>query len=290
LTLLFATGFSVCFLYTISILLFAPYVRTFDDRLHLLTQNQLLMLLLLGITLNEEGQLIDNKTVDIALSVILFILLVLLFILFAVNFFIFVKALVRARQRIRRAKAQIAAKKASGPKPGDATQTTGSNSNNTTKGGSGTGSSDDALWESDDDLDLEKKPLPDTQKFRTASIEMDVRNIRKQDSRLNLMTTSTPGASQPSSTETPVAASATASVESTSHASLKINTPHVPPPPPPPRSTSPSSSLASSLKTTQLHVPTIEEFQLVDPLTSSAVALLDSSGHASSSSPSPPSP
>jgi len=89
--------------YIILILVFFPYVRKIDDRLHTYAQLHLFFILLIGYVLQQTPFEIGSA-VDVFASFILLCLLFSLFILVLYHGFVFVKKFVRNQQRINKIK------------------------------------------------------------------------------------------------------------------------------------------------------------------------------------------
>jgi len=97
-------------LYLIMIITIAPYVREIDDRIHALAQIQIFLLLLLGLTISNNGTMVPGSAIDIALSFLLFLLLIILFLLFLYHGTLFLKKTLQTRLRNENKKAEAAEK------------------------------------------------------------------------------------------------------------------------------------------------------------------------------------
>jgi hypothetical protein len=99
-------GMVVVTIHLMSLLRFSPYVRRTDDRLAVVIQCHIFLLLLIAYVLQQSAFVIGSFT-DIAASVILFLVLGALFLLIIVNAFIFIRRFVRGAQRARAARNQL---------------------------------------------------------------------------------------------------------------------------------------------------------------------------------------
>lgn len=97
----FPIAMVICFVYTTVVLLTHPYLRQFDDRIHILAQFELFSTLLYGLIIRrfEDTSNGLDPTVDAALSAILIGALLVVLIVFAVQAIVYVRRKVRAIQR-----------------------------------------------------------------------------------------------------------------------------------------------------------------------------------------------
>jgi len=88
-------------LYTYVILFSKPYVRAYDDRLHLYANIHLFLIMLMALTL-QNTEFIVGSTTDVLASLILLVVLGLLILILLFNGYVFVRKFIRNRQRIQK--------------------------------------------------------------------------------------------------------------------------------------------------------------------------------------------
>ena len=106
-------GAAITTVYTITILCVRPYKRKGDDRLHLLAQAEILLLLVVGLTFHEKFD--NDESVDIAMSVVLIISYLLFHLVFAVQVGRSIRKLIRMRREKRRQRLVDQEKKGKAP-------------------------------------------------------------------------------------------------------------------------------------------------------------------------------
>jgi len=89
----------VAILYLNAIIVISPYVRQIDDRIHSLAQVEIFLLLLLGLTISNNGTMPPGSSTDIALSFLLFVLFIGLLLLFLYHGAMFLRKTVQLRLR-----------------------------------------------------------------------------------------------------------------------------------------------------------------------------------------------
>jgi len=88
-------------LYTYVILFAKPYVRAYDDRLHLYANCHLFLIMLMALTLQNVAFEVGSTT-DVLASLILLVVLGLLILILLYNGYVFVRKFIRNRQRIQK--------------------------------------------------------------------------------------------------------------------------------------------------------------------------------------------
>ncbi len=125
------SGMLVVGVYLIVSLLCSPYVRQIDDRLAGFAQSYLLLILLIGLVL-QQNLFVPGSFEDIAASVIMLVVVAALAVLIIVHLIIFVRKFIRNRQRASALKdAQTADSMVFNPLAGNGNAGTGTGAPNT---------------------------------------------------------------------------------------------------------------------------------------------------------------
>jgi len=85
--------------FIVLVLLMQPYIRQGDDRMAMLVQTELLMILLAGATLIALGSFAPGSSIDIAMSVVLISATIVILIIFLAFAFIHARLLLREHAR-----------------------------------------------------------------------------------------------------------------------------------------------------------------------------------------------
>jgi len=93
-------GMAIIIIYLCGILLLCPYVRIIDDRLHMLSQIELFLLLLMGSVVNVAGNIQEGSAIDISLSTLMFMLTFALICFFLYHCLLLFRRIVRNKQRL----------------------------------------------------------------------------------------------------------------------------------------------------------------------------------------------